>query len=43
MYFYFETTFETQVEVMPRLSIIYMEDFYGFATEWLWFSFLVRF
>ena len=43
MYFYFESTFKTQFEVLPRLSIIYLYDFKGFAIEWFWFSFSVRF
>jgi hypothetical protein len=35
----FETSFENQIEILPRLTFIYgrLQD-YVIAFEWLWFS-----
>ena len=34
------TTFKTQIEILPRITIIY-ED--GIAFEWLWFGIVINF
>lgn len=40
MSFHFETTFTTQIEILPRLCIVYSADWVvGF--EFLWFSFYI--
>jgi len=39
----FYSTFRTQFEVLPRLTIIYGEGYHkGFAIEWLWFGVYVN-
>lgn len=35
--FIFETTFKHQIELLPRLTILYGQQ-KGIAIEWLWFS-----
>lgn len=35
----FYNTLRTQVEILPRLTIIYGKGYHkGFAIEWLWFG-----
>jgi hypothetical protein len=36
----FETTFTSQIELLPRISILYSEP-KGIAFEWLWFSLFI--
>ena len=35
-------TFRRQIELLPRLTIIYSKTQNGFAIEWLWFGVYVN-
>ena len=35
-------TFKIQIELLPRLTIIYRKNENGFAIEWLWFGVYVN-
>ena len=39
MRFIYQNTFKTQIELLPRLTIMYYRFCYGIAFEWLFFSF----
>ncbi len=36
----FDTTFNSQIELLPRITIMYAET-KGLAFEWLWFSLFI--
>lgn len=36
--FKFTTTFKTQIELTPRVTLLYNKNIIGFGIEWLWFS-----
>lgn len=44
----FYNTFRCQIELLPRLTLIYGKDseyeieHNGFAIEWLWFGFFIK-
>lgn len=44
----FYTTFKTQIEILPRITIIYGKNYCknvennGFAIEWLWFGIFIK-